>query len=118
MTRCDPSKVQFVKANLVWPVSVVNGITDPIASVEVAHSLLRNRGTENYIVGPFWPRRPTPVEYERLQGLPDNWTKAAYSRWNAENCPDEPRYKAVGNSMTVPVVKWIFRRLEAAWPRK
>jgi DNA (cytosine-5)-methyltransferase 1 len=50
-------------------------------------------------------RRLTPVECERLQGFPDNYTNIK------ENCPDGPRYKAMGNSMAVPVMKWIGTRI-------
>lgn len=50
-------------------------------------------------------RKLTPVECERLQGFPDNYTNIK------ENCPDGPRYKALGNSMAVPVMKWIGERI-------
>jgi DNA (cytosine-5)-methyltransferase 1 len=50
-------------------------------------------------------RRLTPVECERLQGFPDNYTNIK------ENCPDGPRYKAMGNSMAVPVMRWIGTRI-------
>jgi DNA (cytosine-5)-methyltransferase 1 len=50
-------------------------------------------------------RRLTPVECERLQGFPDNYTKILW-RGKTET-PDGPRYKALGNSMAVPVMKWI-----------
>jgi site-specific DNA-cytosine methylase len=51
-------------------------------------------------------RRLTPVECERLQGFPDNYTNIK------ENCPDGPRYKAMGNSMAVPVMQWIGKRIQ------
>jgi DNA (cytosine-5)-methyltransferase 1 len=51
-------------------------------------------------------RRLTPIECERLQGFPDDYTKIR------ENCPDGHRYKAMGNSMAVPVMKWIGQRIE------
>ena len=50
-------------------------------------------------------RRLTPVECERLQGFPDNYTNIK------PNCPDGPRYKALGNSWAVPVVRWIGERI-------
>lgn len=56
-------------------------------------------------------RRLTPIECERLQGFPDNYTKIPYRGKPAENCPDAPRYKAIGNSWPVPVIKWIGRRI-------
>lgn len=59
-------------------------------------------------------RRLTPLECERLQGFPDNWTKIAYKGKTVENCPDSPRYKAIGNSWAVPVVRWIGQRIQDA----
>ncbi|MDG6894571.1 DNA cytosine methyltransferase [Volucribacter amazonae] len=57
-------------------------------------------------------RKLTPVECERLQGFPDNWTKIPYRNKPAEQCPDSPRYKAIGNSMAVPVMRWIGLRIQ------
>ena len=59
-------------------------------------------------------RRLTPRECERLQGFPDDWTKVPYRGKPAEECPDTPRYKAIGNSMAVPVMRWIGKRIENA----
>ena len=56
-------------------------------------------------------RRLTPVECERLQGFPDNWTQIPYGKKSKEQCPEGHRYKALGNSMAVPVMKWIGRRI-------
>jgi DNA (cytosine-5)-methyltransferase 1 len=50
-------------------------------------------------------RRLTPVECERLQGFPDNYT-------NIPKAPDGGRYKALGNSMAVPVMRWIGQRID------
>jgi DNA (cytosine-5)-methyltransferase 1 len=52
-----------------------------------------------------------PVECERLQGLPDHWTRIAWRGKAPENCPDGPRYKAIGNSIAIPVFEWVFRRI-------
>ena len=52
-------------------------------------------------------RRLTPLECERLQGMPDNHTRIPWRGKPAEQCPDAPRYKAVGNSMAVPVMRRI-----------
>jgi DNA (cytosine-5)-methyltransferase 1 len=51
-------------------------------------------------------RRLTPTECERLQGFPDGYTNIK------DNCPDGPRYKSLGNSMAVPVMKWIGQRID------
>jgi DNA (cytosine-5)-methyltransferase 1 len=52
-------------------------------------------------------RRLTPVECERLQGFPDHYTDIPWKGKPAGQCPDGPRYKALGNSMAVPVIRWI-----------
>ncbi|WP_213132376.1 Dam family site-specific DNA-(adenine-N6)-methyltransferase [Citrobacter sp. FP75] len=61
-------------------------------------------------------RRLTPVECERLQGFPDNHTLICWRGKDADECPDGPRYKAIGNSMAVPVMRWIGERIAAAMP--
>lgn len=61
-------------------------------------------------------RRLTPRECERLQGFPDDHTLIPWRGRPAAECPDGPRYKAIGNSKAVPVVRWIGRRLLAALP--
>ena len=57
-------------------------------------------------------RRLTPVECERLQGFPDEYTQIPYREKPAETCPDAPRYKAIGNSWPVPVIRWIGKRID------
>jgi len=58
-------------------------------------------------------RRLTPVECERLQGFPDNWTLIPWRKKPAEECPDGPRYKALGNSMACNCMAWIGERIAA-----
>ena len=57
-------------------------------------------------------RRLTPIECERLQGFPDDWTRIPWKGKPAEACPDTPRYRAIGNSWAVPCVRWIGKRIE------
>jgi hypothetical protein len=57
-------------------------------------------------------RRLTPRECERLQGFPDDWTLIPWRKKPAEDCPDGPRYKALGNSMAVNVMAWIGERID------
>lgn len=54
-------------------------------------------------------RRLTPRETERLQGFPDDYTAIAY---RGKPVADSPRYRALGNSMAVPVVRWIGQRIQ------
>lgn len=63
--------------------------------------------TDGYVV-----RRLTPRECERLQGMPDDHTLIPWRGKPAEECPDGPRYKAIGNSMAVPVMRWIGERIQ------
>jgi DNA (cytosine-5)-methyltransferase 1 len=75
------------------------------------------RGTEavesnHVIASELKVRRLTPCETERLQGFPDNYTQIPWRNKDAENCPDGPRYKAMGNSMAVPVMRWIGERID------
>lgn len=58
-------------------------------------------------------RRLTPIECERLQGFPDNFTQIPWRKKPADQCPDGPRYKALGNSWAVPVARWIGERINA-----
>ena len=58
-------------------------------------------------------RRLTPTECERLQGFPDGWTAIPWKRKLADDCPDGPRYKALGNSMAVNCMEWIGQRINA-----
>jgi DNA (cytosine-5)-methyltransferase 1 len=55
-------------------------------------------------------RRLTPVECERLQGFPDGYTNIPWRK--KDESPDGPRYKALGNSWAVPVVRWIGNRIQ------
>ena len=68
-------------------------------------------GSETFVAD-MQVRRLTPTECERLQGFPDNYTQIPYRNKTAENCPDGPRYKAMGNSMAVPVMRWIGERIQ------
>ena len=59
--------------------------------------------------GPLAVRRLTPRECERLQGMPDDYTLIPY---RGKPAADGPRYRAIGNSMAVPVMRWIGRRIQ------
>ncbi|RVD76824.1 DNA cytosine methyltransferase [Pseudomonas koreensis] len=63
------------------------------------------------LVGGPGVRRLTPRECERLQGMLDNYTLIPWRGKPASECPDGPRYKAIGNSKAVPCVRWIGRRI-------
>ena len=64
----------------------------------------RNQSTCNYVIQKSRVRRLTPLECERLQGFPDNYTKGL---------SDNQRYKCLGNAVTVPVIEYIVERLDS-----
>ena len=86
---------------------------DPIHSVEVTHAMGTGSRQGTATVAVAQPtmavRRLLPVKTERLQGFPDGWTDIP---WRGKPAPDGPRYKAMGNSMAVPVMRWIGERLD------
>ena len=89
---------------------IVHGTQDPCVS-DIAYAQGRNNGGENVLIKSTAVRRLTPRECERLQGFPDDYTSIAWKNKPAELCPDGPRYKALGNSMAVPVMRWIGERI-------
>jgi len=64
-----------------------------------------------HVATPMAVRRLTPTECERLQGFPDNWSQIPWKGKPADQCPDGPRYKCAGNSMAVPVMRWIGEQI-------
>ena len=60
----------------------------------------------------FIVRRLTPLECERLQGLPDGYTLIPHRGKPAAECPDTPRYKALGNGWAVNCARWICQRIQ------
>jgi DNA (cytosine-5)-methyltransferase 1 len=94
------------------------GIQDdatPKAREEGAFCLRREAGGEGACVmtPAMQVRRLTPIECERLQGFPDEYTAIPWRGKPASECPDGPRYKALGNSMAVPCMRWIGERIAA-----
>lgn len=92
------------------------GVVDRVSTGEITGSLTacgwKSRDSSgvanNLITSPTRPRRLTPREWERLQGFPDDYTAITYKRKPAL---DGPRYAAIGNSMAVPVMRWIGDRI-------
>lgn len=69
---------------------------------------------QQVFIPPYVVRRLTPIECERLQGFPDNYTQIPYKKKPADQCPDGPRYKALGNSMATNVMRWIGEQIQKA----
>lgn len=77
----------------------------------MGHSNSHQNGGGHQAVATGWAvRRLTPTECERLQGFPDGYTNIPWR--GKDGAPDGPRYKALGNSMAVNVMRWIGRRIE------
>jgi DNA (cytosine-5)-methyltransferase 1 len=79
----------------------IGNTNDPAYTLQSAHSHAVGVGMQ--------VRRLTPVECERLQGFPDGYTDI---KRKGKSTPDGPRYKALGNSMAVPVMRWIGERIK------
>jgi len=79
--------------------------TDIAGSVRTRPPGAQENSSTTVAVDAFGVRRLTPVECERLQGFPDNFTAI-------EGAADTPRYRSLGNSMAVPVIEWLGRRIQ------
>lgn len=87
-----------------------HGTQDPDVSGDIARPLGTNGGQETALAYGWAVRRLTPNECARLQGFPDD--HAAIPPPGKNRAPDGPQYKAYGNSMAVPVIRWICQRIE------
>jgi site-specific DNA-cytosine methylase len=92
----------------------------PVATaVPVSDALVRGNNqysgfpTEVVSTSAMTVRRLTPRECERLQAFPDDYTLIPWRKKPADQCPDGPRYKALGNSMAVSCMEWIGERIAA-----
>jgi DNA (cytosine-5)-methyltransferase 1 len=90
-------------ASTVTPTDVAGSVrTKPPGSIENSSTTIAQQGMA--------VRRLTPRECERLQGFPDDYTLIEY---RGKLAADGPRYKSLGNSMAVPVMRWIGQRIAA-----
>ena len=105
--NCDPETSNMIPVAFGAQNSANQGDS---VSTEVTPTLDKSK-TPAVLIDPK-VRRLTPIECERLQGFPDNYTQIAWRNKAAEDCPDGPRYKAMGNSMAVPVMRWIGERIQ------
>jgi DNA (cytosine-5)-methyltransferase 1 len=77
------------------------------------HTLARDNAAHAAVAQAMTVRRLTARECERLQAFPDDYTLIPWRKKQAEDCPDGPRYKALGNSMAVNCMAWIGERIAA-----
>lgn len=96
-------------------VAFAQNTRDEVREMAVVGALAAQPGMKqtSYIRQSTAVRRLTPTECERLQGFPDNHTLIPWRGKPAADCPDGPRYKALGNSMAVPVMRWIGERIQS-----
>ncbi len=86
---------------------------------DVAYALTAPNGggraqERNVLTPAMQVRRLTPTEAERLMGFPDGYTAIPWRGKPADQCPDGPRYRSLGNSWAIPNVRWIGQRIDAA----
>lgn len=91
----------------------VNESPDLAHCLRASASRADKHDSTTYIAAKAKVRRLTPRECERLQGFSDDYTAIEWRLKPVDKCPDGPRYKALGNSMSVPVMNWIGRRIKA-----
>ncbi len=95
---------------VVVPVAFAQNTRDEVREMPVIGALAAQPGMKqtSYVRTAMQVRRLTPRECERLQGFPDDYTLIP---WRGKPAADGPRYKALGNSMAVPVMRWIGERI-------
>ena len=108
--RSEPGDNQLAVAQSI-AVDVYNQSIDGQTSATITEAVGGTNTSGPKVMHSMAIRRLTPKECERLQGFPDDWTKIPYRNKEADQCPDGPRYKACGNSMAVPVMRWIGERI-------
>jgi len=78
-----------------------------------------NNDTGTYIKDKFGMRRLTPIEHERLQGFPDNWTKYGIDKSGKKiEILDSQRYKMCGNAVSIPVISAVAEKLKKVYNEK
>lgn len=105
---CTAERLDFIT-----PSSKPSGVIVPKVSYCLAATSGRHTGTDwsrTYVVTDTGVRRMTPLEYERLQGFPDQWTQIDSIQSDEQ---DTLRYTALGNAVSVPVVEWIASKLQS-----
>lgn len=90
-----------------------NGITE-----DGTATTLTAQKKERPIIGTSVVRRLTPLETERLQGFPDNWSKYGVFDGEVKELSDSARYRLQGNSIARPFWTWLLRRIAAQYERE
>ena len=112
LANCGKSLWQNNQEAFTGDFFVINGRQCPIVSKNLTQTLDTFSHTNVINASGKNIRRLTPLECERLQGFPDNYTQIEWKGKPKDQCPDSHRYKAIGNSMAVPVMRWIGERIK------
>lgn len=117
ITAGEMKRQDYETCTFIPDVTIFHPTQDPISSTnDITHTLTTGGSSGACTVAvsskTTGVRRLTPRECERLQGFPDDYTRIPWRGKPAEQCPDGPRYKALGNSWAVPVVQWIGKRID------
>jgi DNA (cytosine-5)-methyltransferase 1 len=83
---------------------------DVTPALQALRPSVQSHHAQTFIANQMAVRRLTPIECERLQGFPDDYTNIPWR--NKSESPDSLRYKAMGNSMAVPCMNWIGQRIQ------
>ena len=94
------------------PISFVwqSGFGSVSSREDICGTLIKNQVPAVYVDG-CAPRILTPIECERLQGFTDDYTRVPYRGKSAEQCPTRPRYAVLGDSMAVPEIRWLGKKI-------
>lgn len=107
----DASEDGTGRSTPLWPCELAPTINAHFGEKQGLEDQHINSGAGMFVPATMAVRRLTPRECERLQAFLDNYTLIPYRGKPADQCPDGPRYKALGNSMCVNVVRWIGERI-------
>ena len=113
--KCGSQKPKNERNDFITEANKINEYpTVPKVAYCLAASTGRHTGTDwsrTYVVCNNGVRRLSPLESERLQGFPDNWTNPNEDNDTKDENIDTLRYTAIGNAVTIPVVEWIAKKV-------
>ena len=107
---CLPENPMSDRGQAVAVAPIITATNDPSRSPQSSEITQQVAAVHD---SPMVVRRLTVTECERLMGFCDGWTLIPYRGKPADQCPDGPRYKALGNSMAVNCMEWIGERIQA-----
>lgn len=116
----DPLVIAYEEDPMAHGVDCRNATEYEEQTGALQSSACHNMNSNNVVRVRYIVRRLSPLECERLQGFPENWTNIGEwvdSKGKKHKDADSPRYKALGNSIALPPWKWVLKRLCACYER-